>query len=230
MNAGSPDLTAPLPSRVRDLFIAPGRLGDALRVQPRWFVTTLLGAAVVALSVILIPPEIWESMLREQLLSSGEPLPEGGVASGEAVRIGAAVAAFASWFLVTAISAGLYTVLFGFVLGDEVGYRQCIAVVGHAALITALGSLLVVPIRIARRDPQVSLSLGTFVEGVLDPGFVLYFLQGLDLFALWAWVVTAILFSRLDRQRTVGSALAAVFGVSVALMAIFTLFRVASSG
>jgi len=213
------------PARIRDLFIAPGRLGDTLREHPRWFIATLLGACLLGVGTVLVPPDIWESMLREQLLSSGQSLPEGGVASGRTIQIGAALASFVTWFIVAAISAGLYTLLFGFILGDEVSYRQSIAIVGHAGVITAIGSLSVVPIRIARQDPQVTLSLGTFVEGALDPGFLLYFLQGLDLFALWAWVVTAILFSRMDRQRSTGTALATVFLVSAGLVAVLSLVR-----
>lgn len=221
---GPPAATGLL-ARIRDVFVAPGRLGDGLRNAPRWFVVTLLGAVLVAVGIALIPADIWEALAREQLLSSGRPIPEGAGASGSTVKIIAAAGAFLSWFVITAISAGLYVLLFGFVLGDEVRYRQSIAAVGHAGLITAVGGLLVAPIRIARRDPQVTLSVGTFVEGLLDPGFVLYFLQGLDLFAMWGWVVTAVIFSRFDDRRTVGSALATVLVVSCGLVAVFALLR-----
>jgi hypothetical protein len=214
---------AALPMRVVQLVFSPGRLFDALRERPVWFWTLALGSVLVVSGVLAIPTEIWGEMVRTQLLESGQPVPEGIESQGGLFRIGGAIAAGLFWFVVAFISAGVVTVIFGFVLGDEVRYRQVLSAVSHTALVAALGSLLVLPLRIAQRDPQLTLSLGTFLPGL--EGYAGALLRGLDLFGIWSYLLLALAITRFDRRRGFGVAAGVLLTMFVGLIAVFAIFQ-----
>lgn len=222
---GDPD-GAGLLKRLVLLVSAPGRLGDHLRVRPVWWDVLLLGALFVAISNWVIPPEVWEDFVRAQAMGSGSGPSDGTPpAPGEMIRIFSSVAAPLAWGLFLLLSAGIMTFLFAFILGDEGGFRQYLAGTAHAALLTGAGALLVSPLKVARSDPQLTLSVGTFLQGALDGTFPGAFLNSLDLFGLASWIVMGLLFSRLDERRTAGSAVAVVLGVSLSLVAIVAWFQ-----
>jgi hypothetical protein len=142
---------------------------------------------------------------------------------GNLFRIGGAVAAGIFWFIMAFITSGVATIIFSFVLGDEVGYRHMLSGTAHALLIAATGGLLTLPLKIAQRNPQLVLSVGTFVPGT--DGYLAAFLNGLDLFSLWAYFLIGLAVSRFDRRRSVGSAATIMMGIFVALIAVFAVFQ-----
>lgn len=204
-------------NRILLTFTAPGALGDSLRVHPVWFVVALLGAVMVVGATAAIPADIWAEFMRTQTLARGGTVQE-GAATAELFRIIGIVGAGLAWFVILFAFAGVLAFVFAFVLGDEGRYRQYLSALAHANLIAAVGALAVTPLRIARRDPQLTLSVGTFVEGFLQDGFLLFWLRGLDLFALWSWVVLAILVSRIDPRRSTGSAVAILLSLLMVIM------------
>ncbi len=213
------------------LLSAPGRLGDHLRERPVWWDALLLGALLVAGANLLIPPEVWEDFVRAQAMGSGSAATDGTPpAPGDMIRIFSSLAAPVAWVLFMLISSGIMTFVFAFLLGDEGRFGQYFAGTAHAALLTGLGGILVSPLRAARSDPQLTLSVGTFLQGALDGSFVGVFLNSLDLFGLWAWVVMGIVFSRYDPGRSAGSAVAIVLGISGALVAVLAGFQYRAMG
>lgn len=212
-----------LPVRVGQVFFAPGALFDRLKDRPAWFGALALGAVLAVVAVVAIPPEIWSEMVRAQLLESGQPVPEQLTIQGNLFRIGGAVATGIVWFVMAFVSAGIATFVFAFVLGDEVSYRQVLSGLSHAFLVTAVGGLLVLPLRIARRDPQLTLSVGTFLPGV--DGYVGALLGGLDLFSLWAYALAGIAISRFDRRRSAGAATTVFLAFFLGLVALFAIFQ-----
>ncbi|MBT8335574.1 MAG: YIP1 family protein [Gemmatimonadetes bacterium] len=212
-----------LPVRVGQLVFSPTRLFDALRERPVWFWTLALGAILVVSGVLAIPTEVWGEMMRAQLLEAGQPVPEGIENQGGLFRVGGAIAAGVFWFVVAFVSAGLITGIFAFLLGDEVGYRQVLSVVSHTSLIGALGSLIVLPLRILQRDPQLTLSVGTFLPG-LD-GYAGAFFRGLDLFGIWSYLLLALALTRLDPRRGFGVAAAVLMTMFVGVVAVFAIFQ-----
>lgn len=214
----------PFLQRVLLTFTAPGALGDALRARPAWLDVAFLGAVLLAVGTFLIPPEVWESSMRSQAMAMGQPSGDQPQVPGEMIRIFSTAMAAIMWFVILFIFSGIMGLIFAFILGDRGGYRNYLAAVAHGNLVGALGALLVAPLKIAQADPQLTLSVGTFMEGMLQEGFLLFFLRGLDFFALWSWVVIAILVSRIDERRSVGSALAVVLSVMLVIVAIFAWF------
>ena len=206
----------PIWTRALKVFFAPGRLFAVLRERPRWVGALLLGAVLVTASSAVLPTDIWNEMVRRQLLESGQAGFE-NAGGGVVYRVGATVGTAVFWVVWSFGVAALVTFVFGLLLGDGGRYRQYLAVVTHASLIAAVGALLTVPLRIVQRDPQLTLNLGLFLP--LAEGYLLNLLTMLDLFLLWSYVVIAIGVHEIDRRRSVGSAALLMLGFAVVMAA-----------
>ena len=213
-----------LPVRVVQVFSSPSRLFDRLRDRPVWFTTLLFGGLLVVVSVMALPADVWAEFFRAQMLEAGQPVPEGLEAGGKWFRIFGSIGGVLFWFVWAFLVSGIATVIFAFVLGDDVRYRQVLSATSHSLLIVALGGVVILPLRIAQRDPQLVLSVGTFLP-FLD-GYPAALLGSLDLFALWAFAVLGLAITRFDRKRSVGVAVTVLFAVFVGLMAVMALFQV----
>jgi hypothetical protein len=218
-----PDQATAVPglfSRYIRIFVAPDLLFQGLRTQPLWGGAMLLGACLVLAGTGLIPPELFIATLRE----SGQDLPPGLEDQGNVFRLAGAAAAFIFWSISLAIFAGVIMVIFAFLLGHEGTYRQYLAVIAHAQLISATSTVVLLPLRIIAEDAQLVLSVGTFAV-FLDSGYPLRFLSALDLFGLWAWLLVGLGAARIGRKKSwIGaSVIVMVIPVTIAtVVAIFT--------
>lgn len=187
-------------------FHSPAALFERLRAHPRWAATLVICAALIVLSFVLVPTEVWEGAVREQFLRSDRDVPEGFTVQGAWFRTAGMVAGTVFFFLWAFVLAGLYFIVFAFLLGDDVRYVQYLSVVSHAFVIGAVGALLLVPLRVAQADPQLTLNLSVFAFG-LDPGsYPFRVLRLLDIFSLWSFVVAAVGISVMDPHRSFRSA------------------------
>ena len=212
------------PARVGQTFFSPGTLTTALAARPAWGAALALGAILVFLQSVLIPAEVWELMFRETLVQRGQEMPEGMAGGGAAImRISAIVAGPIMYTLMTFLMAGVATLIFSFVLGDDGKYRQYLAMITHALLIPSFVGLLLVPLKIMQQNPQLTLNLATFFPFVPE-GYLLNVLTMLELSQFWAWFVVALGARAIDGRRSVGSAFAVLVGLSVVLALIFASF------
>jgi hypothetical protein len=106
--------------------------------------------------------------------------------------------------------------------GHRERFSKYLSVVSHALVIGALGSLLLVPLKIAQGDMRLTLNLGTF-SFFLGDGYPLRVLRMLELFRLWGMVVMAIGLTKIDPRRNLGSALTFFFLFAVASALLFAL-------
>jgi hypothetical protein len=208
-----------LPIRLAEVFISPGKLFTSLKEKPLWFGTLLAGALFVALAVLAIPGEIMVEASREEIIRRGGEVPTFMEGAGTLFKIFGILGAVVFWFVWAFALAGIATVVFAFVLGDEGRYVQYLSVVSHALIIGAVGSLLIAPLRIAQGDPSLTLSLGTYAF-FLEEGYPLRVLRMLDLFGLWGYLVMAIGVTRIDPRRGLGSAVGvfSIFALGLALL------------
>jgi hypothetical protein len=208
------------------LITAPGALGDHLRARPVWWDALLLGGLLAAVSNLVIPADVWGEFMRAQAMArGGAPGASTAVPSGQIVRVAGSIAAPIFWALFMALSAGIMAFVFAFVFGDEGRFKQYFSATAHASLITAVGLVLISPLRIAREDPQLTLSAGTFLQGALGDGYLGTLANALDLFAIWAWIVMGVLFSRFDDRRSAGSAVAIVVALSAVILSVIAWFQ-----
>lgn len=213
---------SPFPKRVVEVFFSPGRLVEGLAAQPLWGAAMALGLVLAVVATVLIPADVWQAMIREQMVARGQD-PSSFSGGTSIVRIFGLVSVVIGYVIMTFLSAGLITLAFSFVLGDEGRFKQYLAVLTHAFLITAIMGLAIVPLRIAQSDPRVTLNVGTFLF-FLEDGYLRRWVTMMDLSALWAWLVVAQGAHAIDpKRRSFGSAAAVVFAIFLVTTALFAL-------
>ncbi len=204
------------PRRLVDLVFAPGRLFSALAAHPVWFTALMLGAVLAALGTLLVPAELFEAAMRRQIMEGGGQTPPNMDQAVTFGRIAATVGALIVGPLITALMAGIVTLIFAFLLGDDGRYRQYLSAVCYAFLIPALSGLLLLPLRIQAQDMQLRFSIGTFLP-FLEDGWIATALSWLDLFGIWGWVLVGLGVSKIDPKRSWTSATVVLLTVVVAL-------------
>jgi len=223
MEDSAPSSFPSLPKRLLQVFFSPGELFTALREKPVWFGALAVCGALAVLSVALLPTELWVELTRNQLIEQGQEVPAAIAGSGAIIRIFAVLAAGISFFIMAFVLAGIVKFFFSFLCGDEGRYVQYLSVVAHASVISALGALLLVPLKLSQGDPSVTLSLGTFAF-FIEEGYPLRVLKMLDLFALWSYAVMAIGVTKIDPKRGFGFALTFFFALALVFALVFGIF------
>ena len=210
-------------ARVLQVFYGPGELFAKLRDRPAWGATLLLGAVLSLASFMVVPPDLWEASFREQMIAAGANVPAGFDFGRTAQLLGGAGTAL-FWLVLTFVLAGLLTLIFAFVLGDNGRYVQYLSVVSHALLIAAIGALLITPLKIVQQDLQLTLNLGLFfpLDAESYPARVL---RLLDLFMLWAIVAIGVGASKIDPRRGWVGAAGVVTTLWVGLMMLLAMIR-----
>jgi Yip1 domain len=102
-----------------------------------------------------------------------------------------------------AVTAAIAGILFGLfaITGGLASYKQVLAIVAHAGVITAVGQIFALPLWFMRGSMSGVSNLGVFVPA-LEETFAGRFLGMIDLFLLWWVFVLAIGLGVLYRRRT----------------------------
>ena len=220
--AGDASDLPPFPMRVVQTFFSPAELVETLTRHPAWIAAVILGAVLVIGQTLLIPAEVWDAVVREMLLRRGQEMPAGFAAGGTVMRVTTLTLGTIGYFLITFLFAGIVTLIFAFLMGDEGRYRQYLAVTGHAWLIPALIGFVLLPLKISQENPQLTLNLGSFLF-FLPEGYLSRVATMLDLSQAWAWLVVAQGAHAIDRRRSFASAAAILIVVFVIMAMLFAL-------
>jgi hypothetical protein len=196
---------------------------QALRDKPVWFGALAVSAAVLFLSTVFIPTDVWIEFSRAQIIESGQEVPAGFEAGGALVRIVSVIVGPIAFFVMAFIISGVITLIFSIILGDEGRYSQYLTVMAHASIISSTGALLLLPLKLAQGDPSVTLNVGTFAF-FLEEGYLYRVLKMIDLFGLWSFAVMAVGVSKIDPRRGFGSALTVFMLLAVGMALLFGLF------
>ncbi len=220
-----------LPKRAIWAFVSPGRLFEELRIQTgpgskgghfRTIGALLLGAVLIAAGNVLIPVELWQQVIREQLLETGQELPDDLGATVAFARWAAAIGPLVFWPVLGTLIAGIYWLVFVAGLGYEGTFPRYLAVTSHAILVGAVGALALTPLRIYTQDVDLMLTPLAFLP-TLEAGFLFRMFRYLDLFNLWASALVGFGASVIDGARgavaSVGVALATSLLIAVLLTA-----------
>jgi hypothetical protein len=206
----------PLPLRLMDAIVSPGRMARTVADNPKWLGAMLVSAVLLALSVGLLPYELVEEMQRRAAIQAGRPVPNIPENAQTIIRIFTIVGPLVAFIVMSFIISAITMFVFAFVLGDEGKYTQYLAVGVHAAVIPGLVGLLLIPMRIAASDMQLTINVGTFLPFLPD-GFWHNFFRAMDVSQIWSSLVTAAGIHAIDRRRSFGSAAAILLGMLVAL-------------
>jgi len=214
----------PLPNlltRFIMVFVSPGTLFERLKDTPKWLGAFLLVVVLTGAATSLLLPE---EMVREQITQGVS-----ADASAEEIEGVEKVADFfaspagraASMLLNSGAVALIFLIYVGFIMlvfnvfmGGEARFKQLFSFTSHASLISAVGALVTVPLKIAKEDMRAGLNLGLLSP--VDSGFLNNFLTGVDIFAIWATLVLAIGLSKLYTNRSVA-------GIAIILFIIFAI-------
>lgn len=216
----------PLPpfyKRVVDIFFNPARLGRVLKEHPVWAVAMVVGTVLVGLQISLIPTDVLMEARRQALLRAGQQMPAVTPKMEAIIRWSAPVVAMISTPVMEFILAGLVTLVFVFILGDRGRYRQYLAVLAHAWIIPGVVEFLLLPLKIAQKNPQMTVSLGTFFF-FLPQGYFLKVLTMMSLSGIWAWLVVAAGVHAIEPKRRFGTAAAVLIIANLAVVMVFALF------
>jgi hypothetical protein len=209
--------------RFFQVFVSPGELFARLQHRPAWFGAVALGGALVALAAYLLPAELMLEVARQQFIERGQEIPPGFESGAGFIRLAGVIFGPVFWALFAVITSGIVTVIFTFLLGGEGTFKQYFSFVSHAYLVSAVGNLALVPLRISTGDPQLLLSVGTLVP-IGGEEYLGNFLGLLDLFGLWTWVVVGVGVAIINKKQTWASATAILMVIPVGLAAIFAIF------
>ena len=221
--AASESTLPAFPARIVQTFFSPGDLTAALAKRPAWAAALVLGAVLVVAQTVLIPADVWQEMFRETMLQQGRELPANFNMGGTVMRVSSVIGGAVMYPLMALLFAGLTSLVFAFILGDEGRFTQYLSVLSHAWLIPSLVGLALVPLKIAQHNPQLTLNLGTFFF-FLPKGYFLKLLTMLDLSQAWAWLVVAQGAHAIDSRRSFGSAATGLMILFVAIAALFAIW------
>ena len=104
--------------------------------------------------------------------------------------------------IILAIIAGILFAVFNAAMGGEASYKQVLAVVVHAGVISTLGQLFTGPINYFRGSMSSATSLGALLPMLDDTSFIGRLAGMIDLFVIWWVIVLAIGLAVLYRRRT----------------------------
>ncbi len=199
-----------LPSRLVNVFVSPGKVMETVAKNPVW-----VGA--------LIPVDLIMETQRQAALEAGRDMPEIPEAFMNLMRFVTPVIGMVGIALFTFFTAGLYWLIFSFVLGDEGSYRQYLAVGTHALFVPAVIGLALVPLKIVTGDAQATLNLGNF-NFFLPNGYWADVLRLVDLTGIWSALIVAHGAHTIDPKRSFGTAAAVVLGIMFAFALFFAAF------
>ncbi|HEX8451859.1 MAG TPA: YIP1 family protein [Longimicrobium sp.] len=208
--------------RILDTFVSPGELFSRLGPTPPWLDVLMVAAVVTTLVMILIPSEVWVASSREAW-NNLEPAQRKAMtpeAMARIARITGPIGAFIGTLIMAFIVAGLLKLVFGVMMGGEATFAQYRSVVSHAALISALGIAVTLPIWMMTGDMNTQLNAALLAPD-LPKGVVHSLLQALAVFNIWWLVVLALGVAAVNRGKvSMAAAAGVIFGVFFAIAAV----------
>ena len=223
LEAEPPEIPS-LPRRLLDVFFNPGRVMETVAKHPVWAGALLVGVLLVTLQTALIPFDLIMAAQRQAVLESGRDMPEMPETLINIMRFVTPALAAIGVSLLTFIAAGLYWLIFAFVLGDEGRYRQYLAVGAHALFVPTVIGVALVPLKIMTGDPQATLNLGLFLF-FFSGGYWADAFRLMDLTGIWSALIVAQGAHSIDPRRSFGSAAAIMIGITLAFALIIAMFQ-----
>ena len=221
-----------LVARVLGIITSPRETYQTVVAHPRWFgvlaLTAVIGAVCAALPMTTEAGR--QSVLDQQVRSmesmgfnvSDEMYDRMQQGMGQApVRTAVTVLIFAP--VMAVIIAGLLWAIFNAAMGGDASFKQVLAIVAHAGVISTLGALFAAPINYLRGTMTSGANLRVLLPMVDENTFAGRLMGSVDLFLIWWVVVMAIGLAVLYRRRTppIAIALLAIYAVIAVGLAAF---------
>jgi hypothetical protein len=221
-------------ARFIGVIVSPRSTFENVVAHPKWLVMYILTAVMIAFGAALpMTTDAGKQAALDQQVSSMESFgiqvsdqmyqemqrrtAYAAYQTGGSILIGALV-----W---VAILAGILWAIFNAAMGGDARYKQILAVLVHAGVISALGQLFTGPINYFRGAVTSATSLGALMPVFDDKSFMGKLAGTIDIFIIWWVVVLAIGLAVLYRRKTqpIAIALFSVYAViALAIAAIMS--------
>jgi hypothetical protein len=214
-------------SRVANLgriFISPTAVGRSVNEDPHWLiplVVVLVVSFIAAVSTFRYQVEFQKDYVGEMIK---ERNPDADLDSIFAVTTAKEIRAG----IIAAVFAVLMILLFAAVLkgaasvaGGQAGFRRMFAFVSYSTVISALGSIIKVPLILAKGTVDVRTSLAALAPSVDLRSPLAVLLGSFDVFAIWQVVALCFGFSVLS-----GLGIKKSSGIVVGLWVILVVIRI----
>lgn len=230
--AGATPAPKNLLARFIGIIVAPKDTFASVVPVPKWFGMLALTAVIVAIFTALPLTKAAGRQAAldkqvEQMQSFGfKVTPEmyDGMERGAArmpYTTGISVLIFSPIFAL--VIAGILFAVFNAAMGGEASFKQVLAVLVHAGVISSLSSVLSGTINYLRDSSMTSVAnLGALLPMLPEHSFVANFLGAIDLFFLWYIVVLAMGLAVLYKRRTqpIAISLLSVYAVIAIVVAL----------
>jgi Yip1 domain len=234
-STATPAATAPqsskgLLARIIGVFFSPRETFADVAAHPRVLGVLGIGLIIVVVALFtLFSTEVGQQAWIDQQIrgseSFGRTMSDQQIAGMERIapymRYLVAVGYLVFVPIVLLILSGILLGIFNALLGGDATFKQVLAVVSHAGLITVLQTVFVMPLDYFRESLTSPTTLGVFVPFLEEKSFLSLLLGTIDVFQVW-WIVTmsiglAVLYKR--RTGTIATSLLTVYGVIILAIA-----------
>ena len=220
-------------SRFIGIITSPRSTFASVVAHPKWFGMYLLTAVIIAFGAALpMTTDAGKQAVLDQQVSGMEAF--GMQVSDEMyeqLRQRTSTAPYTTAgsvivgsLIMSLIIAGILWAIFNAAMGGDARYKQILAVLFHAGVISALGQLFTGPINYFRGSVSSATSLGALLPMLDDQSFIGKLAGAIDIFIIWWIIVLAIGLAVLYRRKTqpIAITLFAVYAVIAIGIAAFT--------
>jgi hypothetical protein len=220
-------------SRFIGVITAPRATFANVVAHPRWLGMYLLTAVMIAFGAALpMTTDAGRQATLDQQVSSMESF--GMEVSDEAyeqMRQGTQYAAYTTagsvvvfGIVVSLVMAAILWAVFNAAMGGDARYKQILAILIHAGVISALGQLFTGPINYFRGAVTSATSLGALLPMFDDQSFIGKLAGMIDIFIIWWLIVLAIGLAVLYRRKTqpIAITLFGIYAIIIVAVAAFT--------
>jgi hypothetical protein len=216
-----------LVQRVLGIITSPRETFQSVVTYPRWFGVLALTAVIAAVcSALPMTTDAGKQAVLDQQVRSMESMGfnvsdemydrmQSGMSQAP-IRTGITVLIFAP--VMAVLIAGLLWAIFNAAMGGDASFKQVLAIVVHAGVISTLGALFAAPINYIRGTMTGAANLRVLLPMVDENTFVGRLLGSVDLFLIWWVFVLAIGLAVLYRRRTQP--------IAITLLAVYALIAV----
>jgi len=211
------------------VFFSPRATFADVAARPKWFGVLGVSLIIIVLALFaLFKTDVGQQAWIDQQVRGAESF--GGTISDQqyqgmeriAPYIGYIVACAYLIFLpvIVMIISGILLGVFNALLGGDASFKQVLAVVSHAGVITVLQTVFTMPLDYMRETLSSPTNLGVFVPFLDEASFLARLLGTIDVFQIWWLVTLSIGLGVLYRRRTGPIAMSLLTVYAVIILAI----------
>jgi hypothetical protein len=221
------------PERLIDTFIAPRKTFEDIRRNASWWVPWLISAVfTLAMAFVIVQkvdiPHLVERRLEQSKMAQARMEQMTPAQKEQMVSLQTTIVKLQYYFrplvllVIGLVGAAILLGVFNFGFAAEISFPQALAVTFYASLPGVVRSILVMVSLLVSADPSgidpdinpIATNPAFFMDREANK-FLYGLASGLDVFAIWTLILTAIGFAAVAKNRklTTGTAMATMFAL-----------------